>query len=88
MEIEPVGRVDGTDAAGAVDAVMWPQAQFEAHVVGASNAATCTGFDPAACASDPIEASIAAAAAAQDLRLFVQGPRRAVELRDRPSSRG
>jgi len=41
------------------------------------NAHVCTGFEPAACMPDLSGAGIAAAAAAQDLRLFTSTTRRA-----------
>lgn len=76
MQIAPVSLGETTGpipSALLVEGVGVPSTGAPAPAAGPTNAATCTGFDPAACVPDRIEQSIAAAAAAQDFRVFVHG---------------
>lgn len=88
MEIARLAAVNAAgpgEVAAAIDVIANNAAPAE-QPPAMSHAATCTGFDRQACVPDPVGASIAATAAAQDLRLFTQGPRMRRRMeRDRPA---
>lgn len=77
MQIEPVSAISAVSASAPVFAAEAPERLTAVDAVVPTHASTCTGFDPVACQPNLAQAGIAAAAAAQDYRVFMRRPGRA-----------